>query len=63
MNRYLLIYDQEYYDIKVVEYNLDYESISFSNSTPMMPIAIIHLTDEMIEDISNLRGENNDTKN
>ena len=56
MNRFLLIYDKDYYRIIETEDNLlDYEKISDGYNKP---IVIFKITDELIDEIERLKKSN-----
>ena len=56
MNRFLLIYDKDYYRIIETEDNLlDYEKISDGYNNP---IVIFKITDELIDEIERLKKSN-----
>ena len=54
MRKYLLIYSDSYYKIKFEDGNLNYTDICDDDNHPL---SIIELTDELINDISKLKND------
>lgn len=54
MRKYLLIYSDSYYKIKIVDNDINYMDV---DDEGIYPLSIIELTDELINDISELKND------